>query len=75
MDKQYYEVLSLNLVAYLKMKGFSVASATKTNKGVIFYFEKSKELFDVVTEYNQDEHLKKFISEFKNVKQIVNGLR
>lgn len=75
MNKKYYEVLSLNLVAYLKMKGFSVVKAEKTPKGVQFYFEKSQELFDAVTEYNQDEYLKKFISEFKAVKDIVNALR
>jgi len=72
---KYYDCMSLNLATYLKMKGFSILKAEKTSKGVVFYFDRTKEVFDAVTEYNKNTDLKSFISEFKSIKQIVNGLK
>ena len=72
---KYYDCLSLNLATYLKMKGFPIVKAEKTSKGVIFYFNRTKEIFEVVTEYNQNAELKSFISEFKNIKQIVSSFK
>ena len=71
----YYDVLSLNLAAYLRMKGFEIQRVKKTDKGVVFYFERTNELFDAVTEYNNNVELKKFISEFKHIKQIVKAMK
>lgn len=70
-----YKVKSLNVVAYLRLKGFTIAKVEKDKNEANFYFEKSKELFKVIDEYNSNQELKKFISSFKEVRTIASSLR
>jgi hypothetical protein len=70
-----YKIKSFNVVAYLRLKGFSMVKVQKENNEASFYFDKSKELFDAVDEYNNNDELKKFISSFKEVRTIASSLK
>lgn len=73
MDK-YFKAYSLNLVTWLKMNDFKIAKAEKINGKTSFYFESTQELYDCIEEYNNNEELKKFISTFKEIRQLTKTL-
>jgi hypothetical protein len=70
-----YKVKSLNVVAYLRLNGFPISKVEKEGSEATFYFERSKDLFMTIDEYNANETLKKFISSFKEVRTIASSLK
>jgi hypothetical protein len=62
---------STNLCAYLMMNNHKVKAKQRDSRGTIFYFERSQELNESIEQYNNDEKIKKFISCFKDVKEIM----
>lgn len=68
MFNNLFQTSSLNLVAWLLMKGFEVKEKVKVGDQAIFYFERVFGLQDAINAYNQNIELKQFIAQFKKVK-------
>lgn len=71
MNNLYY-TQSLNLAAYIMSKGIEPIGKTKLQKGMTIYFNKTKELHEIVDDYNSNLEIKKFIASFKDLKQYLN---
>lgn len=69
MEDKFY-TQSLNLAAYIKANGIDIISHDKQNKVTTFYFERNQKLQDVINAYNKDEKIKKFITCFKEIKEL-----
>ena len=65
-----FQTSSLNLVAWLLVKGFKVKEKIKIDNSTIFYFDRVHELQQAINEYNQNQELKDFIAKFKLVKEM-----
>ncbi len=66
-----YSVKSLYVAAYLINKGFEAKEVTEKNGKVLFWFEKSESMFDIIKEYRENENLKGFIGKLHEVKKMV----
>jgi hypothetical protein len=73
MSFNYYHTASLNIAAWLISKDIPLKDSKRIDKQMIFYFEKTNELNNAISEYLSNESLKKFITSFKKVKEIVNS--
>jgi hypothetical protein len=70
--ENYYFTQSLNIAAYLISKGYEVKKLENSSTGITtFFFERSDGTFEAVKEYNNNDELKKFISAFREIKQMV----
>jgi hypothetical protein len=65
-----YTTLSLNIAAYLKCNGIEIIKVEKSQGKAIFHFKKTPEVKVLVDMYLNDKTLKRFISTFKEVKDI-----
>jgi hypothetical protein len=65
-----YITSSLNVAAFLRANGIKVIRVEKQNDKAIFHFPKSPEVKVLVDMYLSDSALKRFISAFKEVKDM-----
>lgn len=65
-----FQTSSLNLVAWLMVKGFEVNDHIKINNQTIFYFDRVDGLQEAINQYNNNTELKLFITKFKKVKEM-----
>lgn len=70
MTCTYFQTASLNMVAWLITKGFNIKDTKKLDGQTIFYFDRNEEVQKAVNDYNSNYELKKFISNFRKVKEI-----
>lgn len=68
-----FQTSSLNLVAWLLLKGFKVIEIVKVSNQSIFYFERNDDLQRAIDAYNQNTELKAFIGQFKKVKDMLSN--
>lgn len=66
-----YRTESLNVAAYLKSRGFQPERKEDYGRKASIYFESSKELYQAIEEYNNNDELKKFISAFREIKEFI----
>ncbi len=67
-----YHIYSLNLVAYLLMYNIRPISVRKEKEqNIVFYFNDNDELRKILDEYKNENKLKKFISCFKEVREMI----
>jgi hypothetical protein len=66
----YYTTFSLNVAAFLKSNGVKVIKVEKENDKAVFYFEKTEQVKTLVDMYLNDSTLKRFISAFKEIKDM-----
>lgn len=66
---------SLNLMAYLKDKGFDIE--VKTDDGYKFYaiFESTKEALDAIDAYKKDKELHSFLQAYRELRKEINEMR
>ena len=66
---------SLNLMAYLRDKGFNIE--VKTDNGYKFYaiFEPTKEVLDAIYAYKKDKELHLFLQAYKELRKEINEMR
>ncbi|OPH61702.1 hypothetical protein BC351_00220 [Paenibacillus ferrarius] len=69
MDK-YYTTFSLNIAAFLKSNGVKILKVEKENGKATFYFEKNDQVKTLVDMYLNDSTLKRFISAFRDIKDM-----
>lgn len=75
MDNLYY-LMSLNVIAYVKMKGFKVVKTEKTdNNRVKYWFEDNIQLQQAITDYKNNKELKEFIKLLKETKDEIHNLK
>jgi|688.fasta_scaffold424457_2 hypothetical protein len=68
-----FQTSSLNIVAYLMARDIEYIDFKKIEGQTIFYYIRNENLQDILNEYNADMKLKKFISCFKKVKDVIKG--
>lgn len=68
---KYFTTQSLNVVAWLMSKGFAIDSTVNINNSTTFNFIKTQELMQSVNEYSNNITLKKFLSAYREIKDIV----
>jgi len=71
MNNNIFQTSSLNIVAWLMTKGYTVIDQKKINNSTIFYFERDNKLQSALNEYNNNIPLKEFISNFRKVKMMI----
>lgn len=71
MDKNLYYTQSLNLAAYLKWNGKEPIKSETVNGITTFYFDKDEETYKIVTRYNNDLDMKRFITCFRDIKRMI----
>jgi hypothetical protein len=69
-----YQVYSLNVATYLKMNGFNIIRAEKIEDKTVFSFERTEQLYKAIDTYNSNEELKRFISTYKDIRNITRTL-
>ena len=74
MNNNIFQTSSLNIVAWLMTKGYTVIDQKKINNSTIFYFERDNKLQSALNEYNNNIPLKEFISNFRKVKMMIKTL-
>lgn len=67
----YFHTKSLNLVAWLIANEIPIYKTVVLGNNTIFYFEHNEKVESLIQSYNSNEVLKKFISAFKYVKDVV----
>lgn len=70
MDK-LFQTSSLNLVAWVLTKDIQIKEKVNIGDVTVFYFDRTDELQKAINEYNQNIELKKFITKFKQVREII----
>jgi hypothetical protein len=65
-----FQTSSLNLVAWLLVKGQKIKDYVKIDNQTIFYFDRTDNLQDIINQYNNNVELKKFITKFREVRAI-----
>jgi len=70
MDK-LFQTSSLNLVAWFLTKDIQIKEKVNIGDVTVFYFNRTDELQKAINEYNQNIELKKFITKFKQVREII----
>jgi hypothetical protein len=70
-NSKFYFTQSLNVAAFLLYKGFQVKNVLTTNGITTFYFDRCDEVFDAVRDYNTNTDLKKFITAFRDIKDMI----
>ncbi len=71
MSNAMFSTLSTNIVAYLLMIGIKPDDIVKSSEKTYFFYERTDALQDGLNAYNDDIKLKKFISCFKEVKEMM----
>ena len=66
-----YTTSSLNIVAYLLMKGVKCDSTVKYSTGTLFVFTKNQLLEQVLDEYYNNTFIHEFIKSLKDAKSQV----
>jgi hypothetical protein len=66
-----FQTSSLNIVAWLMTMNIDSIEHAKINGQSIFYYERSTELQEALNSYNNNIDLKRFISCFKKIKDII----
>jgi hypothetical protein len=68
-NQQYYYIMSINVVAYMRSKGINPIDKLINEDGKLMYlFENTKEFRDLMYKYGQDKELKAFIEQLRITK-------
>jgi hypothetical protein len=70
MDNILFQTSSLNIVAWLLTKGFTVKEKIKIDNQTVFFFDRNNTLQQAINDYNNNQELKNFIAKFKIVKEM-----
>lgn len=73
MNKEF-KLMSINIIAYLKMKGLKPIRLEKENGSVVHYFENTDELHFYLKEYKKDRNLQEFITKLTETRQQIKSL-
>lgn len=66
-----FETSSPNVVAFLAANGFIHEKIDDRNGTIFFIFSESQGLMEVVSKYRQNDELKKFLLNLKNVRKFI----
>lgn len=66
-----FSTLSTNIAAFLLSRGISPTDVVGTSGKTYFFYDRTPELQDSLDAYNNDIHLKRFISSFKEIKDMI----
>jgi hypothetical protein len=69
-----FKLLSINVIAYLKMKGLKPIRLNKENGSVVHYFDNTDELHFYLKEYKKDKNLQEFITKLSETRQQIKSL-
>jgi hypothetical protein len=69
-----FKLMSINVIAYLKMKGLKPIRLEKENGSVVHYFENTDELHFYLKEYKKDKNLQNFISNLAETRHAIKTL-
>jgi hypothetical protein len=69
-----FKLMSINVIAYLKMKGLKPTKLTKENGSVVHYFDNTDELHFYLKEYKKDRNLQNFISNLAETRHAIKTL-
>jgi hypothetical protein len=69
-----FKLMSINVIAYLKMKGLKPIRLEKENGSVVHYFENTDELHFYLKEYKKDRNLQNFISNLAETRHAIKTL-
>ena len=70
-QKEVFYTSSLNVIAYLKMKGIDYESVTEFNGKKLFLYIKTDSLQEKLDEYRGDKFINGFLKELKNLKEFI----
>ncbi len=66
-----FQTSSLNIVAWLATNDIDFDDYIRINGNVIFCYNRTDNLTSCIDEYNDNEQLKKFISNYRRIRSIV----
>lgn len=66
---------SLNLIAYLKTRGFNVSIATEDGYKFYGLIDDSQELTQATKDYKADTALHDYLEKFKQLREEINDMR
>jgi hypothetical protein len=70
-----FKLMSINVIAYLKMKGLKPLRIERGEEGnVIHYFENTDELHFYLKEYKKDTNLQQFITKLAETRTQIKSL-
>lgn len=69
-----FKLMSINVIAYLKMKGLKPIRLEKENGSVVHYFDNTDELHFYLKEYKKDKNLQSFISQLAETRHAIKTL-
>lgn len=70
-----FKLMSINVIAYMKMKGITPLRIEKDETGsVVHYFENNDELHFYLKEYKKDKNLQNFISSLADTRHSIKSL-
>lgn len=70
-----FSLMSINVIAYLRMKGIDPLRAERNETGsVVHFFEDTDELHFYLKEYKRDKHLQSFITQLANTRNTIKQL-
>lgn len=71
-ENKLYFVTSIYLNSYLLSKGFELVKTAKLDSGkVAIYYKDTNELHQAIAKYRDNMEIKDFVTELRNVQQIV----
>lgn len=74
MNKEF-KLMSINVIAYLKMKGLQPLRIEKNEEGsIVHYFDNTDELHFYLKEYKKDKNLQSFISNLSDTRHAIKSL-
>ena len=73
--KSDFKLMSINVIAYMKMKGIKPLKIEKDTDGsVAHYFENTDELHSYLKEYKKDKHIQEFITKLTETRKQIKSL-
>jgi hypothetical protein len=69
-----FKLMSINVIAYLKMKGLKPIRISKESGSVVHYFDNTDELHFYLKEYKKDKNLQSFISTLSETRRQIKSL-
>jgi hypothetical protein len=70
MKEELYYLMSQNLISYIRAKGIEpIEEPELTSDGKVkYYFEETKRLKEILTEYREDKFIQLFIGKLRQTK-------
>ena len=76
-NKELHYIMSINVIAYMKANGIeSIGEPQKTDDGKVkYFFEPTKKFKELLSTYNNDEFIQRFIGKLRQTKSEMHNIK